>query len=236
MKTATFCRLVLAAALLSGCATERWDGRIESWGSLREVLREGRKEGRVELSSAVGATSIGLGALEGLEGEVLVVDGEIWVSRSDDLTARRGAEGDRAALLALSRVEAWEERALDRTLTIAELEQELAPILDALGHEDPGTLPFVIECELESLDAHVLAGRCPYSEVDDSGRTPVRFSRKAEAATLVGFFTELPPGVLTHRGSPLHVHVLTRGREPFVGHVDDARIGAGAVLKVPSRD
>ena len=64
--------------LASGCAaTAREDAGVCNWGTIREVLREGRSEGRVELARALGPSSVAVGALADLAGEITVDRGAL---------------------------------------------------------------------------------------------------------------------------------------------------------------
>ena len=95
------------------------------------------------------------------------------------------------------------------------------------------TFPFVVRGELEELDAHVLNGRCPYAGPGSKETDPVTRARTRASGTLVGFYTELEPGLITHHGSRTHVHVLLEGDPAFVGHDDAVRIRRGARIGLP---
>ncbi len=53
---------------------------VSMWGTMREVLRQGQSQGRVALTSILKPTTIGVGALAGLEGEITIVDGQAYVA------------------------------------------------------------------------------------------------------------------------------------------------------------
>lgn len=53
-------------------------------GALREMMHEGRVERRVDLGPLAGTAGLfGVGALEGLGGEVTILDGAVWQSMPD---------------------------------------------------------------------------------------------------------------------------------------------------------
>jgi len=108
---------LLAAALLAlACSTPDWHEPVTTTGTFQDVLRDGRTEGRVPLAGiadrdedAEQGELVALGALEGLEGEVTIVDGEVWLSRVRDgsLTTEVGRGiGGNATLLVSTRVRA----------------------------------------------------------------------------------------------------------------------------------
>ena len=217
--------LLLAAA----CAAPRWDGSVERWGSLREVLRDGQKQGRVVLTSALTPDAVGLGALADLEGEIAVLGGAARVGRAD--AERAGGEPaaakDQAAFLVLARVPAWRTTQLDAELSFATFDPR------AFGAADARTIPFLVQGDFADLEMHVLRGRCPYVADDAAGEPPLRMTRPRARGTLVGFWTSEPPGVLTHHDSNVHVHVVLAGPDGVVAHVDSVRVLAGARVSVP---
>lgn len=206
------------------------------------MLRDGDKSGKVALGVATkDGSTVGLGALEGLMGEIAVLDGEAWISRVEPggrVTTERAAHGEQAALLFLARVPAWRERELKRDLDFVQVEPFLKSFASAAKLDALDAFPFVIRGRVEALQSHVLAGRCPYNSADTSGAEPVRERHAAAQATLVGLYSNLPPGELTHHGSRLHVHVLIEdptGAVTRVAHVDSVRIPKGAMVQVPRR-
>lgn len=234
-------RLALGLALaLSACSAPRWDRRFASWGSMREVMAQGRTQGRVELASAVhGRSTVGVGSLAGLQGEIAIVGGVAWISRVDGerLACERGTRpGDQATLLATAEVPAWRTQRVERDVTAAELAGWLAEIARQNGLEHTRAWPFVIEGELIGVDAHVLRGRCPFAGAVDAAHEPLRRSLPVVRGRLVGFFAPQAAGELVHHGQAAHVHVVVEFPELFVGHADAAGVRAGAQLLLPALD
>ena len=231
---------ILAVALLlfvSACSARGWDGRIETWGTMRAVMRDGATEGRVSLVDATRpAGTVGIGALEGLMGEIAAVDGVCWIARvdGDELASERGARaGDRATLLATSTVHRWRTIALDRDVAAGELDALLsAAARDAgLGGRP---WPFVIEGDFTHVAAHVLRGACPSAGIVDPQHEPIRRSFARVRGRLIGFFAPDSAGELVHHGQSSHVHLLVEEPDVFVGHVDAAGVAGGALLRVPA--
>lgn len=232
--------LFLSVLLLAGCASGRWDGRVRQWGTLREVLREGHVEGKAQIAEvACGPGATGIGALADLAGEVTVIEGETWVARPSTGTpptvARTRNATDQAAFLVLATVPSWTETRIDAATHWDDLEALIASRADGGGLSGAETIPFVIEGDFDGLEAHVLNGACPFAADPAKRGEPVRFSRERTHGRLVGFFTTLPPGTLTHHGTRMHVHVVLDGSEGTSGHVDRADLQAGSMLRLPRR-
>ncbi len=192
-------------------------------------MRDGQKDGRVTIERVLKRTSVGLGALEGLRGEVLVVDGTAWVGRTDsfEVVVERAKPDDQAALLVLADVEAWRSSVLGADASLDSL--------DPRGTGSPVTVPFIVRGDFADVELHVLAGRCPYGPEEEEGDEPVRRTFSAARGTLVGFVTDEAPGIIAHHGRRVHAHVLLEEPEPYVGHVDGAVVLAGSTLLVPAR-
>ncbi len=234
-----FIALVALSLLFSACSAPSWNGQIEAWGSMREVMMGGKTQARVSVVDAGRMSgTVGIGALEGLQGEIAIVDGVPWIARvdGDHLECTRGARnGDQATLLAISHVNRWKTLAIDRDLSPAELDAFLASTQRDLGlGQRPW--PFIIQGELADVQAHVLRGQCPYAGAVDAEHEPIRRTFSEVRARLVGFYAPNSVGELVHHGQSTHMHVIVEEPEVFVGHVDSVSVRGGAWLLVPAVD
>lgn len=238
--------IVFAAALLVvpmtiGCSGATRHSRIRQWGTLREVLAEGQTHERCRLGpSVVAARTYGVGAVTGLKGEITILDGVAWVSYADEsgnLVSRSDVASETTAtFLATAKVGEWRDYVLDGDVRPEQLEQVIAGCGKAAGLNAKQGFPFVVEGTLAPLELHVINGRCPHSAVSDhakGGTDPIRIKRASAGGTLVGFYVEGGGGVLTHRGSRTHVHVLVPGDPPVAGHVDTVGVQHGGRIRVP---
>src|SRR5687767_5611127 len=70
------------APALDGSARAGAAQGVRWYGALHAIMHEGRTASAVELSAVVPGPHVwGLGALEGLRGEVTVLDDEVWLAR-----------------------------------------------------------------------------------------------------------------------------------------------------------
>ncbi|MCB9916001.1 MAG: CYTH domain-containing protein [Planctomycetes bacterium] len=224
-------------ALLGACSAPR-EATVERWGELRAVLREGRTEGRVELARAERPGAVGIGALAGLAGEVVVLDGRATVSRARAArhaarAPRRPAPGERATFLALQTPARWSESRLGAIGDLAELETAVAERLAALGstraRRAPSSSPAGARARLPRAE------RAPAPSPRRRRRPSATPSARALAdaqVLLVGFFAEGQEGRLTHHGQRSHVHVL----HGLAGHVDEVALDAARCCAWRSTD
>ncbi|QOJ15221.1 MAG: acetolactate decarboxylase [Planctomycetia bacterium] len=239
-----FLRLLSASlassVVLVGCAAPGWDGRVETWGEMRPVMREGQTEGRVRLSEVVRRShAYGVGAVEGLDGEILIDDGRCWVARgrsSASLDVIPDATTTNATLLIVAYVPEWTTISIDRALPAESLDRFVRDAAERAGLETAQPFPFVIEGEFRDVAAHVVNGHCP---LDGSPETadaePFRVNEKAIRGTLIGFYARDSAGRLTHHGTESHIHLLNRSPQVLVAHVETVGVAQGAVLRLPKR-
>lgn len=229
----------IALPAMLGCAHSQrnWDGKVEQWGTMFEVLGQGQSQGRVEIKDALRRpNAVGLGALEGLQGEVTVLDGHSWVSVGAPESPGACAESPdhQAALLAIAHVPMWVESPLASEIGPQEFDSVIRERAIAAGVDTERPFPFMINGRL-SVEAHVVSGSCPHAGASSGAAEPKRisFTTSEESGTLVGFYAEHGEGSLTHHGSNTHVHVVLLNSDPRCGHVDSVTVAAGSIIQFP---
>lgn len=235
---------LLVLALASSCAAGSTatqvplEHTVEHWGGMREVLREGRTEGRIDLADVLGPNSIAVGATAGLAAEITVDAGEAHIAEVVDpdsaqgLRTRGPAPGEQATLLVIADVPIWSEYTLPALPDLAELEASLRSTAAANGIDVTTPFPFRVEGEASTLHLHVLNHSCPIA--DPRGPKPWRFAGENEPTVLVGFHAQGSAGRLTHHGQRSHTHALLTARD-ISGHVDEVSFPPGARLFLPAR-
>ena len=139
---------LLAACAATGAEPTRkatpktpWPGRIESWGTLREALRDGQVQGRVAVADQVREDVYAVGALEGLRGEVTIADGEVWLSEVGEdgsVTTRTAATSAMATVLFAAEVPRWTSVTVKETVDPSVLDAFLAEYRFASATDEQG--------------------------------------------------------------------------------------------------
>jgi acetolactate decarboxylase len=243
-------RPILILALAAACRTapaapevaaSEWGGELRSWGTLREALREGQVEGRVALADVARKGVYAVGALEDLEGEVTIADGELWITEGDTdapVTSRPSETDARATLLFAAEVAEWHRVELTEAVEPDDLDAFLAAQARALGLDTARPFPFVVEGGLRDLRLHVIAGECPMRARmtgEELTSPPFELETASAQGRLVGIYAEDAAGVVSHGGSSHHAHVLLEEEGPLTGHVESVALAAGSVLALPRR-
>ena len=208
---------------------------VRVWGALRSIMHEGKTGPNVSLSNVAGPHVYGVGALTGLRGEVLLVDGAVFTSRAHggDLAIHRSTTGT-ATLLVAATVPAWTNVPISSPIAAEELDNRLEALARANGLDVEKAFPVVIDgvvdVEWHVLDGSNVAGRGTHA---DHMRNAVTGTISGIQATVVGFFSKHHQGVFTHMGQHTHFHVLTADHK-IMGHVDRLAVRAGGTLKLPT--
>jgi alpha-acetolactate decarboxylase len=231
--------VALVAAILAGCATtpEREPfAQVKCWGSMREVLREGKSHQRVQIESVTHKGTWGLGVLTEMEGEITIVDGQaaLAVVENGVLTHRALSERDGATLLVLSTVEEWSEQDLPEVRTLGDLQFVIeAALAGSAIKPEEGPVPIRIEGGFERMALHVLDHSCPIANPE--GPKPWRWAGAGATGSIVGIYAKNQGGVLTHHGQEMHLHgvVITADGERLSGHLDEIKLGPDARLFLP---
>jgi len=241
VKTTILLAMFLSVALLGGCAPHSWNGKVRMWGTLRGVLNDGDTSGKVRLSVATKPHSVGIGAPEGLAGEIVVLNGETWVGQAGAHgraeTHHPASPDATATFLAMATVPRWVDLHTDGRLSLDGLEQSVRAAAEKNGLDTKAPFPFVVKGRFSSVKLHILNGRCPFAASqpdDDPTHDPVRVQADATQGVLVGFYYGGSPGVLTHAGKKLHVHAVLQDEHRTVGHVEAVSVEAGATIRVPA--
>jgi len=234
--------LCMATSFTAGCAGTPSSGRLYQWGTVKSVLHDGKTEARIDLIELTQHPHCyAVGSLAGLDGEVIVIDGAPWVTRTDGvtgITTRALPEHKEAAtLLTAAYVHDWSAIPVDHGLSLHDLERQLAGIAREYGWNPSRGFPFLVEGLFGEVSYHVIRGSCPAQAVrsDDPTAEPFRATVQRERGMLVGFYVVDAGGRITHHGQTVHIHVFFPGRQPAAGHVDGVQVAAGALIHVPAR-
>lgn len=234
----------LAVGILAAAQAQPWDGQIVHYGSMREAIGKQQHEGRVRLGEVTRqAHFYGVGALEGLTGEVTVLDGQVIATEVDSQGQLKPIQGTRpATLLVGSYVGEWAEQTVESRVNPGAMDDFLRQAARQSGIDAP-LFPFCVEGELRDIRLHVIHGACPmHARIHkvELGKEVLPFEADLESVrgTLVGVYAEDSVGTITHPDTAFHAHLVftdpTSGAT-VTGHVERAGIEAGAELRLPAR-
>jgi hypothetical protein len=187
----------------------------------------------------------GVGALEGLRGEISIFNSEaILTSVSEDRGLQSvPASGAKATLLVGQSVSEWSDTYVSEAISFQEFERSIAELAASQGVDQAKPFMFVIEGEFTDVRLHVINGACPiHSRIRKiaiaEGDQPFELEANNMSGILVAVYAEDAVGTLTHPTSTTHAHLVfadeaTRAR--VTGHGERIGLAKGAVLKLPKQ-
>lgn len=247
METRKVRRRALGAALLCALTATAFAAGFDVMpvGSFKRIMHTGEAPGErraADLPQVPGTW--GVGALARMEGEMLLHDGRLLVSRGTDGDGRTSAprSGDEAALFISARVQEWVEVPVPADLPQSEFEAFVIAQARARGLDPDAPWPFRVEGRFPELTWHVVTGLRPAAGHGAPSGTHANrhsgmevFRQPGAAGQLVGMHSgSRLEGTATHPGERFHVHFADRTLERS-GHVDAYAVARGAVLKLPVR-
>jgi len=189
--------------------------------STSTALVEGIYRGAVTVGQLLEHGDFGLGTFEGLDGEMIVVDGEVFQIRADG-AARAAAHAEATPFALVTRFEAEQALAVETCGALPEL---LAAIDPLRGSEN---VFYAIRVDGAFDTVHTRA-MCRTDEgvplIEAAAHQP-EFHLRGVAGTMVGFWS--PPYTRALEVPGYHLHFITAGRDAG-GHVLDC---AGRDLRV----
>lgn len=229
--------ILISMIALINCQSPIDNPKVEHFGVLREIMQEQKLEANVALENLKYSENLyGLGALENLAGELIILGGKTYqsiVNDSGDVIVVENRTGG-ATLLVTSKVKEWIEISVENEIeSLSQLEEVIAQEAGKhfLDIEEP--FPFIIEGKL-LVDWHVINAPAALERTHESfKKSGVSGTFFHEPATVLGFYSKKHEGVFTHHGSYLHAHVFKEEDYLLMGHVDEFVSRLPFVLKLP---
>jgi acetolactate decarboxylase len=206
-------------------------------GQMREVIMSGNRAGKLDLRDLHrSGHPYGLGPVAELQGEVILMDGQITVSVVDEQGKVRVSEVPNVSVpfFVWADVTAWHATApLGAAPDLGALARQIGEAGASARLGD--AFPFLISGKFKRLAYHIVHGRpgAPPG-MEEHRNMQVPFAIENAEATLVGFWSSRHHGIFTHANSNVHVHFVA-GDRSTAGHLEDASADAGRlVLQLPA--
>jgi alpha-acetolactate decarboxylase len=212
---------------------------------MHESIGERQHQARVAVAEIAGEPHFyGVGALEGLEGEITILDSVAVITRVTPNGAPQAVTaGDAKATLIVGRsVERWTRHPLAETVSHERFDETIGAMTGGAGVATSDPFVFVIEGAFTDVRLHVINGACPIHarmnklEIAE-GEQPFELDVENVSGTLVGVYAADSVGRLTHPGTKTHTHLIYTDPatgERVTGHVERVGLAKGAALQLPA--
>jgi len=223
---------IIITFLLVSCIP-REVSEVHIVGKLRTIMMENNTEANINLLDLKDEEHLyALGALEGLEGEVLVMDSNPMISKVEGDSFKIVNNLDaKATLLVYTQVHDWDSFNIDEDQTLGELKELVNEKAKNTKLTEP--IPFLVKGSAAKLNWHIVNGSSGANATHEEHATS-GFNRewKEVEVDILGFYSEAHHGVITHMGENMHMHFKTQDGSA-IGHVDDVHVKKGSLLFIP---
>jgi acetolactate decarboxylase len=191
-------------------------------GQMKDVMWKGELSGKINLDTISDKKHLyGLGPVEYLRGELLIMDGKAYRSTVVDSTSMKVEEtfDVKAPFFGYDHIPFWIERRLPFMVqTMGHLEQ----YLDTTARFLTGPYFFKLSGTVSQATIHVvnLPEGATVRSPDEAHTGQVNYKLSNIPVEIVGFFSREHQAIFTHHDTFLHMHLITRDRS-MMGHLDE---------------
>ena len=200
-------------------------GKVHITGEMRNVMWKGQLEGNIHLDTIANKSNVvGLGPLEYLGGEIIIMDGKSYKSMvmSDSRMEVVETFNIKAPFFAHANISNWSEELFDVEIQTI---QQLESFLDNKMSESSQPFMFKLAGFVKEATIHVvnLPAGAKVSSSNDAHKGQVKYQMENQESEIVGFFSKEHKGIFTHHDTYLHMHLITKDKQ-MMGHLDELSI------------
>lgn len=205
-------------------------------GAMKDVMWEGEIQGKINLDDIKNKSNLyGLGPVENLSGELLIIDGISYKSTVLNKKEMKVVKNfqEKAPFFVYSNLKNWKEINLPKDIkNLKDLEAYLDKI--SKNYNEPFT--FKLQGKIKSSTIHImnLPKDTEVYSPDDAHIGQVKYQIDNQNSDIVGFFSRKHKGIFTHHDTFLHLHLITSDRLKM-GHLEQVNFGDNKIkLYIPS--
>jgi acetolactate decarboxylase len=216
-------RILLVISLcvcFASCNNVGNSSSIEVVGQMRDVMWRGDLSGKISTDSLNYPNAYGLGPIENLTGEVLLFEGQTFISKVIDSSAHQVTQVNsiHAPFFVYSKESDF------KNISIAQNElslQSTEELIDSLYVDYDKPLLVRIDGVFQNLTIHSvnLPEGSSVSSPDEAHKGLTKYHYENLSGSMVGFFSRKHKAVFTHHDSYFHAHFISDDRS-IMGHVD----------------
>jgi acetolactate decarboxylase len=224
--------ILLATLILAGYASTAQHGKneVKVVGQMRNVMWKGQLEGTIHLDTITRKNGLyGLGPVEFLAGEILIIDGKSYKSTAINGASMKVEEtyDIKAPFFGYACITAWREKVFPDTIqTIPQLEQ----YLDKITRSSPRPFLFRLEGIVEKATIHIvdLPKGTQVRSPQDAHKGQKNYTLNNTSSDIIGFFSTEHKAIFTHHDTFVHMHLVTADRKQM-GHLDEVLFRKGSM-------
>lgn len=205
-------------------------------GAMRNVMLNGQLYGTISLDTISNKDHLyGLGPVEYLTGEIVILDGKSYVStvRSDSTMQVEETYNIKAPFFGYANIERWNTQLFPDTVYNL---QHLERYLDQITQSSTRPFMFLIRGTADHAAIHVmnLPPGLNVNSPAEAHKWQTTYFLTNEEVEIVGFFSTEHQTIFTHHDTYLHMHLITADKRKM-GHLEDLFLKKGtATLYLPA--
>jgi len=226
----TLLGLTILTLTSCGSKAQQTTNAVKIVGEMKNVMWKGQLYGNIKLDTIANKTNLyGLGPVEYLSGEILIIDGKSYKSTvvSDTTMKVEETYDIKAPFFGYANIAKWKEQTLpDSIQTIQQLEQ----YLDNVTKSSPRPFLFKLSGTVEQATIHIvnLPKDSKVSSPDEAHKGQKNYKLENEQSEIIGFFSTEHKAIFTHHDTFLHMHLITADRQKM-GHLDEVLLKKGTM-------
>jgi|TARA_R110002072_G_scaffold117333_1_gene248375 acetolactate decarboxylase len=224
---------IFSVFLFASCTKSTNTSSIKVIGKMSDVMWKGDLKGKIATDSLNNKRTYGLGPIEFLKGEILLFEGQTFVSKVIDSVSHQVTKIPSAKAPFFVYSTNSELNVVEFTLenySLKEIEEHIDSIYKNYGQ------PLLIRIDgvFNKMKLHSvnLPEDEQVSSPDEAHQGLTQYDFKNISGSLIGFFSRNHKAVFTHHDSFFHAHFISDDRQ-VLGHIDELNFNASNVsLKV----
>lgn len=224
--------LGLTTLILTSCnsTAQQTSNDVKIVGAMKNVMWKGQLYGNINLDTISNKQHLyGLGPVEYLAGELLIIDGKSYKSTVLTDTTMKVEEtyNSIAPFFGYANIDKWtEQNSPDSVQTI----QQLETYLDKITKSSKRPFIFKVTGVVGKAKIHIvnLPKGSKVSSPDEAHKGQTNYNLTNEQVEIVGFFSTEHKAIFTHHNTYLHIHLITIDRKKM-GHLDELLLKKGTV-------
>ncbi len=209
-------------------------GQVQVAGEMREIMQLAKLSATIDIDSLDRSGVYGLGVVEGLKGEIIILDGEPYVtSVVKEVWSTEHSYKIKAAMLVYEKIESW-ETVLEKSAiqNLQDLEEHLQKLMGEKGKSRDKPFAFIIKSNFANVEYHVIDWKKGAIHTAASHKQFAKSGKLIDSEiTILGFYSSNHQGIFTHHSSKIHLHVITDNHD-LVGHVDELKLRSPFSLSI----
>ncbi len=220
---------ILFVFFLVSCTKSTSTSSVKVVGEMRDVMWKGDLKGKIATDSLNSKETYGLGPIEFLKGEILLFEGQTFVSKVVDSISHEVTKIPSA-------MAPFFVYSLNSELKIVQFSPEnyslkgIEEHINSVYKDYDQPLLIRIDGEFNSMKLHSvnLPDGQEVSSPDEAHQGLTQYDFKNISGSLIGFFSRNHKAVFTHHDSFFHAHFISDDRE-VLGHIDKTNFNSSKV-------